>query len=439
MSRMAVVAWREVLAVVRTKAFLIGLVVLPAIVSLGASAPLLLDRMAKQQERRFALVDFTGLVGTPAREKLQGLDYDRNERIRVELVPAGPAAPFPEARERAIGQQSARVRSGELFGFVVVGPRVLEDPGSGAPEAASGEAELTYGAVNLSAGLVRRMVRNALFECVRRLRLERAGLDAAAVQRLTAAPACREFRVVGEGEAADRPVVPSSGIQEELVPMAFMMLLLMGIMNSAGQLLNSTIEEKGGRVMEVLVSSVTPERLLVGKIIGASAVGLITVLVWGTSGYLAASRFDALPAGVLRPALFAWCSFYFVAGYLLFACVYAAIGSLCNTIQDAQGMVVPVMLVMLLPLIGMTQVDDHPDSALTLFLTLFPFSAPFVGTLRLGLSPPPPTWQLLLSAALLVASVCALLWGSGRIFRIAVLHQGKPPRLRELAGWLRRR
>lgn len=449
LGRIWTVARRDFDAVVRTKGFVIGLLFMPALVLLSTALPKMLERFGEKGDRRVAVVDLTGQLQAPLAAWAEQRNAQPGEKLFVRLeaveppgaAEGGAARTLAAARAALEGELAERVRREELFGWLIIGPRVAElapPPQEAAAAAAhAAEAKLAYGAVSLTTGNLRQELRSAVRDAARRLRLAAAGVDAAVMARVDVDVPFDEFVVAKQAKRGEDGVVRSSGMAESMVPMGLTILLLMGIMQSAGVLLNATIEEKSNRVVEVLVSSVSSVELMAGKLIGAFLTGLVVLLAWGVAAGFAADHFHLLKTETLAAANLAWYAWFFVGGFLLFGAIYLAIGSLCQSIQDAQNMMFPVVLLIMLPMMGLGHLLEHPDSALSRALTLFPWSAPMTMPTRLAQSPPPPTWQVASSAASVAAGVLFSLWAAGKIFRVGIFSSGKPPKLRELWRWLR--
>jgi ABC-type Na+ efflux pump permease subunit len=459
------VAWRDFLAVVRTKGFVIGLVFMPTVIAVSSQLPKLFKRFGEEGVRRFAVVDFTGQLAGPIEQRVavRNAEPDRKVTIEIERVDvaamdgaaAGDAAAFAAAKEKWKAELSLRAQGGDdldprrLYGFLLIGPRVLELPGAVAPHAVirkpdsddegggapakDAAASVTYCARSLTAGDLRDVVSGAVRDAVRTRRLEEAGLDVDLVQRAEAVAGMEEM-VIGKKPG---DLSKASGPSEAIVPMVAVFLLLMGVMQSAGMLLNSTIEEKSNRVVEVLVSSIRPFELLAGKIFGAWLTGLVLLLAWGTAGYFAADSAQWIRPGMFSGANVAWFAYFFLFGYLLFASLYAAVGAMCTSIQDAQSFMFPIVILIMIPMMSLGFVLNQPDSMVARVLTWFPFSAPFIAILRLTLSPPAPQWQIAVAAVSVAIGAWFLMWMGGKVFRIAIFSTGKPPRLGEIWRWLR--
>ena len=222
---------------------------------------------------------------------------------------------------------------------------------------------------------------------------------------------------------------------------AMVMLLYLVVLIYGVAVMRSVIEEKSSRIMEVLLSSVTAKELLAGKILGVGAVGLTQILIWiifavafAVSGMMAAKSFVSeihIPtAGVIFFGVF------FVLGYFLYSAMYAAIGSMVTTDQEAQQMQWPAMVPIILAVFLMNPVIQQPNSQLAFWLSIIPFFAPLLMLVRV-LVEEPPVWQLALCLGLMLATIYGLLSLASRIYRVGILMYGKRPTLPELRRWLR--
>jgi ABC-2 type transport system permease protein len=220
-----------------------------------------------------------------------------------------------------------------------------------------------------------------------------------------------------------------------LVPFFFMFLMFFGIFGISQHLLMSVIEEKSSRVIEVLLTSVSPFRLMAGKILGQCAVGLTLVVIYGTASYITASLRGM--SNLLSPVMMIYFILYFLPGFLLFSSLLAAIGSACNSHKEAQNLMVPLMLVAMVPMMLWFNLVQHPESTLAVVLSFIPPMTPMVMILRLAARPDLPLFQVIASFLLLLLSVPAFMWAAAKIFRTGILMYGKPPGVREILRWLR--
>ncbi|RMH01871.1 MAG: hypothetical protein D6702_10285 [Planctomycetota bacterium] len=323
----------------------------------------------------------------------------------------------------------------ELFAVVVV-PEGVFDPNGG--------ARVEFWTKNLADDDLRDLVRNALDEELRRRGFAAAGVDQDEIRRiqaLTVDLAAKDpTKKAGEEEAS------KSDIVRQWAPAGFVYLLWIALMSVVQMLLNNTIEEKSNRIVEVLLSSVTPGELMAGKLFGIAAVGLTMLLAWvatligilqwqaGPGSEIPALLLDVIrSSGLILPFLG-----YFVAAYLLYSGIFLAIGSVCNTLKEAQNFMGPVMLIMMVPLLTMMFIPREPNGVLATVLSWIPLYTPFVMMNRFA-SPDLPTFDLVGTSVLLAVSVVVMIWLTGKIFRIAVLRTGQPPKLLEMLRWLRAR
>jgi ABC-type Na+ efflux pump permease subunit len=235
--------------------------------------------------------------------------------------------------------------------------------------------------------------------------------------------------VTAEGEGRTNEIL------NRLIPMALMGLLLMSVLMSGQYLLTTTIEEKSSRVVEVLLSALSPMELMIGKILGQCAVGLLVLALYLGLGLMALLSFASL--GLLDPSLIVFLLVFYLLAYLSVGAFMAAIGSAVNELREAQGLMTPVMLIIMIPWFLWMPISRDPNSTLATVLTFVPPLSNFVIMLRLASSTPPPLWQTLMAIAVGAAGVGASLWFAGRVFRIGLLMYGKPPNLATLVRWAR--
>jgi len=232
------------------------------------------------------------------------------------------------------------------------------------------------------------------------------------------------------------------GVAAFVVPTIFAFLLVMAIGSSSGYLLQGLGEEKENRVMEVLLSSVSPQQLLTGKVLGLGAGGLLQVLVWLGSLVILTQLASNVVGGVLEGlqvsgSMLILGIVYFILGYLLFAVIQAGMGAVGANAKDSQQMVVALMLPAVLPLyIFIFFLRDNPDHVVGTVLTLIPITAPMSVFVRLGLSEI-PLWELLVGIGLMIAGIIGSLLLVSKAFRIFLLMYGKTPSPREIIRYLR--
>jgi ABC-type Na+ efflux pump permease subunit len=184
------------------------------------------------------------------------------------------------------------------------------------------------------------------------------------------------------------------------------------------------------------MGSVTPFELMFGKLLGSVSVSLVLAAVY-IAGTLAGAHYWGGYASAVTPRLLVWFLAFLVMSILMFGSVFIAVGAACSDLKDSQGMMTPVMLLMMVPLFMWYPVLRAPDGTLATLVSLVPTAAPFLMMLRISLEPGPPGWQIALSAALMGATTVAAVWAAGRIFRTGVLMQGKSASVAEMLRWVR--
>jgi ABC-2 type transport system permease protein len=280
---------------------------------------------------------------------------------------------------------------------------------------------------------------NAVLEAVILRRLQGQGISTHELHRLLRGADIRVIRLTRTGETEEKG--QSLIIVGVMVVILYVTLLAYGV-----RTMRSVQEEKTSRVMEILLSSIEPLQLLAGKILGVAAVGLTQFLIWAVSaGLLAAYGIsverefspDASQYHIHIPTtLLAFMIFYFICGYFLYASIYAAIGAMVSSEQDAQQLQTPVTTLLVIGFFLFELVMQNPNSSTSIALSMIPFWSPMLMMTRIGLQTP-PAWQIALSIGVLVVSVAGVLYVTARIYRVGVLMYGKRPSLAEIARWFR--
>jgi ABC-2 type transport system permease protein len=220
-----------------------------------------------------------------------------------------------------------------------------------------------------------------------------------------------------------------------LVMVMYMTVLLYGI-----NVMRSILEEKTSRIMEVMLSTASAKEMMAGKILGVGAVGLTQVGIWAiaaSAGVGYAGAITGMLKGAFNPVLLAYFVVYFLLGYVLYSTLCAAVGSMVNSEQEAQQMQFLVMMPMILSVIFIVNIFQHPSGPLAVFGSLFPFTAPLVMFSRIAMQPETSPWQIGISIALMVATIYAMVWLCGRIYRVGILMYGKKPNLPEIMKWIK--
>jgi len=260
-------------------------------------------------------------------------------------------------------------------------------------------------------------------------RLQISGMNRTEVQALTTVGRVQARTVSAEGEQATNEFL------NVIMPAAFMALILTSVLMSGQSLLTTTVEEKSNRVVEVLLSAVSPMELMAGKVIGQLGVGLLVLALYLGLGLMGLLSFAML--GLVDPKLILFLFVFFLLAYATIAAFMAAIGSAVNEMREAQAFMTPLMVLIMIPWMLWMPISRDPNSAFATALSFIPPLSNFVMMLRMSSTSPPPIWQPLLGVVPGAVGAVAALWLAGKIFRIGLLMYGKPPNFATLVRWAR--
>jgi len=356
-----------------------------------------------------------------ARKLAGGLDRSRYKRVDVTLD-FGAEDPFAELNRQ--------VADDELFAYFVIGTDPVQD-GEGCK----------YVSRNVTDDNLRNWFERHATAEVRERRLEHEAIDKETAEWIQQRLEFAEKQISEEGEEEE---VSQQDRIREFAPMVFAYLLWMSVFTIAQMLLTNTIEEKSNRIIEVLLSSVSPLQLMAGKILGIAWTGLTMIVSWVLSflviikflpGILGLDLDVDLSFILTDPTLLTSFIVYFILGYLFLASMLVAIGSACDSLKEAQNLMGPVTMIMMIPLLAIVFITQDPNGALARVLSYIPPFTPFVMMNRAG--GPPPTHEYVTTTLLLLVSLIVMFWGAAKIFRVGILMTGKAPTPMEILRWLR--
>jgi len=499
------IALREFEENAKTKGFWIGLFTLPLIMAIGISVSGLLARA--EPSRYFVVVDKSGAFAAPiehsiawahqrsvlqalggyARENLRAgqrpeIDLSANQTAVETFIAAGGKDAYlarlrPMLRENApkfkepsrafvrvdlpkeidadgsteailaelkpylIGDRRIAVDGGDarLFAALLIEPGAADE----AMRGAAGEAAIQYWSTNLTVDNLPDAIHGGLnYEIRRRLYVAR-GVDVATVREIEATRV--RVGAFDPGKAEGTETVSTADRIARYVPVGFVYLLWISIFTVMQMLLHNTIEEKSNRIAEVLLSSVTPNEIMMGKLLGVAAIGLTMVGTWLVTAFTGLQLYQGAGAEVIGPALDAVAAsglipmflLCFLLGYLIYAGLFLSAGALCNDLKEAQNLQGPIMLIMMVPLFTMVFINRDPHGTLATILTWIPLYTPF--TMMNRAAADPPLVELIGATLLMIATALLLLWSAGRILRIAMLRTGNRPKFAEVVQWIRGR
>ena len=338
--------------------------------------------------------------------------------------PLGDAGIILEAGGGSPGELDARLLQGRLYGYLVFPGDIL----------AGGSLELVTR--EFPDARIVELLKKAIGAEVIDARMRRAGMDPARIRQLTESVELKTRQMTKSGEK-----VQQDQFSFIMVGIVFTLMLYMTILMYGQAIGRSVVQEKTTKTVEIMLSSVSERELLFGKILGQTAASLLQYAAWvgmaliGTE--LLGPRLGAARLPQLSPVILLFLVVFFLFGFLLYAAFYAALGAASEDEQNLGQLSWPLIVFLVFPMVSAGPLITNPGSSFSLFLSLFPLTAPVVMFIRIMVSEP-PAWQVLLSLGILASSIVAAMLLSARVFRVGILMSGKRFRLSEIVRWIGR-
>lgn len=436
MRKIMVVAVREYQAAVKTKAFLISLIIMPVIMGGSIVAQRALKDRVDTSPKNVVIIDQSGemfpLLAAKAEKRNAEDIYDKTADEPTQVLPKFMLSQHEGPMSDVAGltlELSDRVRNRELFAFVVI------DPDPAAPIEPGAPPPVRYYSNSPTNDDVRRWISGIVNEEVRRQRLAAADLDPTVVAAVTSPVPVSNLGLVSLDEAGNiEDAKETNRLANIFLPLGLLMLMFMIIMVGAPPLMNSVLEEKMQRIAEVLIGSIPPFQLMMGKLIGTVGVSLTMATVYLVGAWYAVNRLgyaDFLPAELIW-----WFVVYLVLAVFMFGSLFIAIGASVTEMKEAQSYMTPVMLMVMFPMFIWVQVVKEPNSSFSMFASLFPPATPMLMTIRQAVPPGIPVWQPLVGVILVALTSVVFVFIAGRVFRIGILMQGRGATPGELVRWI---
>lgn len=437
MRKVLVIAVREYLAVVATKSFLVGILLMPILMGGGFVVQYFLRDQVDPRPKHYAIIDrtvsraFYPLLEQAAEQRNQALtdgEGSKPTRPPFLLEDATPTAGADLAMLRL--ELSERVRKGELAGFLEIGPDILQ------PNANAESATVRYQTNRPSQQAFPRWAEATLNSAVQARRAGSKNINLADVNLIIQpVPLSSKGLTERDPRTGDiREPADQNPVVAFLLPGGLVILMFMLVMMGAAPLLQGVMEEKMQRVAEVLLGSVKPFQLMLGKLIGMAAVSMTLASIYLAGAYWAVHRYGY--AEYLSLEVIAWFVVYLVLAVFMYGSLYAAVGAACTDPKEAQTMLLPVSLVTMMPLFVWLNVVQEPTSTFSTLASFFPPATPMLMVARLAVPPGIPWWQPALGVILVLGMTLLCVYAAGRIFRVGILMQGKGPSFAELARWV---
>ena len=436
MNKIGIIIAREFNERVRKKSFIITTILMPILMLGLMAAPSLMMIFAKGDTKTLMVVDNSGMIAP----QLEGND---------EIIFKPTDLTLEQAREDT-----------DIFGVLWIGENIVADP-----------TQVKLYTNSSSSMSLEESIAAQIEKIIERERLKRyeiVGLEEI-LKNLQASISLTTYR--NDQSAAGVDEQATSSMVSYLLGLVLGMMLYMFLMIYGSMVMTSVIEEKGSRVLDVLVSSVSPFQLMLGKVLGVASVAVTQIAIWGVlvcgvgatllpaimpedmmqsmqavqagSITLAEANMDAETMSILSIAtdipslvmMFVWLLLFLLGGFLFYSAMFAAVGSAVDSIQDANQLQTPITVPIILALILAMSVFNDPNSSLAFWGSVIPFTSPVVMMARIPFDI--PQWQIILSLVLLYISVAGMAWVAGKIYRVGIFMHGKKPSFKEILSWIK--
>ncbi len=423
MSKILKVARREYIESVKSKTFIISVFMAPLIMVaiIFFSAKIAQTKPGARPPLKIAVTDLTGRLADEIDASFDAHNKKSDSRQMIVQHAAGDANSFD--KQSAI--QKDKLREGKIDSYVVIDSNIVTGDGKISLYTYKTEASNVD-----SLWIIEKLCRDAVIKH----RYQTRNFDKELIDELQSVPT--QQIEIGEAQGQEKVKSEVESFASMVVPFGFMLLMYIGIFANGQQMLTSVIEEKSSRVIEVLLSAVDSFQLMAGKILGLTGIGLTVIALWAFAAYSAA-QWKGFPIDV-NGWLFFYFVVYFILGFILLCSIMAGIGSVCNTLRDAQNLMGPITLIYIVPLMSWFKLVQSPQGTYATALSYVPPMTPLVMILRLAASAEVPIIEIFATLALLVVSVIVVIWISAKVFHTGILMYGKRPRLREVFRWLRK-
>ena len=438
---------REYITRVKTKGFVASILLMPVMMFIVMVLPSFMMTLQHKSDeiKTFAVFDETGEIFSKMQDALDENPSFHHKGKRVYRLIEKPSDFNGNAEAKK--QLNQQLEAKEIHGYIEIPQDVFE------------RRQVNYYAKNITnfeiqgafSGLISRIVTNK--------RLEDKGYAAHEVRDLMRGIRLTEYAVTTktemvEGEETSKverqeTAIVKLGLTYVLTFSLYLFTLLYG-----ASVMRSVLEEKTTRIVEVIISSIKPHQLLLGKIIGVCLVCLTMFLIWGACAVLLLININPilglfgiqeLPLQFIEitnsikstgPSAFLYFLIYFVSGFFLFSTLYAVAGAICNTEEEAQQVAGPLVMTLIIPFMLMFGLFRAPDSTLAIVLSHIPLFSPLIMFMRINVLTP-PLWEILLNIAVMIVTIFGAILVMGKIYKIGILMYGKRPTVRELWRWLR--
>lgn len=402
-----VVARWEFIEKVRTKAFIISLIIMPLFIVVMSVVPSLLMNKSSSSTVNIGVIDDTGEIAPTLDASLMEKYKLPDGRPNYNVVAIQPG-------DSARAQANSMVLHNAISSYIVVDSSLFTT------------RKFQYVSENVSNFKDISRLQSVVKDILVSNELKRSGVNPGIVKEVTKPVDLETVKLSKEGR--EEKAEAGSGF---ILGYVFIIVLALLVITSGQLLVRSVIEEKSNRIVEVLLSSSTADEIMTGKILGLSLLGLTQLAVWAAIGVAFAGQ---IAAYITIPASIWWEGVFFLLGFIFYSSIFVMAGAPVTTEQEAQQATTYVTMLLFLPIVLATMVIQNPSATYIKVLSLIPLLTPTMMALRIPVQTP-DLWELLTGAGILVVSTYFCMIAAGRIFRIGILVYGKRPSLNELMRW----
>ena len=431
MHNIFIIAKREYLERVRSRSFVIMTFFIPLLMFGVTVVPTLLMNKGSNETKHMVVVAGDRDTAEMIRSRIEQRQEKSNDKASGEVKTKRGLPPThftvevsTDTADSARAALTKKVKDKELDGFLWATPEAIQ------------ARKLDFVTRDTSSFIENGLLGQSVTDALRRSALKNKGLKEDDIESALQSVDVEPQSPLGK-DAPNPQILFFATLG--MVMVLYMTVLLYGI-----NVMRSILEEKTSRIMEVMLSTASAKQMMAGKILGVGAVGLTQVAIWlGTALVFSGGALVANAAqikGVLSIKMLVFFAVYFLLGYILYSTLCAAVGSMVNSEQEAQQLQFLVMMPMILSVIMIMQIFQHPNSQMALWGSLFPFTAPLVMFTRIAMQTGSLWdigWQIALSIGLMVATIYGMIWLCGRIYRVGILMYGKKPNLPEIMKWIK--
>jgi ABC-2 type transport system permease protein len=321
-------------------------------------------------------------------------------------------------------QLKAKILAEKVDGLITIPQNFIND------------GSFSYYAKNVADIGFTKRVERTLYNIVKDIRISENNIPTELISKITKPVSITTIKVLEGAKEAKKGFM-----QEYLATLIFVLILYMSMIMYGATIGRSIIEEKTGRIIEVLLSSASPFQLMTGKILGLGAVGLTQVIVWAAMGigfvvFGSTFNLEAAKSMNLNPEIFIYFAIFYILGYFVFATMYAGVGAVSNSDQELQQLSMPIIFMLIIPILLIGMMVKNPDGPVITALSYIPFFSPIVMFTRINLAAP-PMLNIIFSILIIIATIFILIWIVSKIYRVGILMYGKRPTLPEMIKWIR--